>query len=271
MRCHYLSDLHLERQDFRWTLPEGDCLIIAGDLCHAACFDPDRRDKYHLDQRDRVLRFADLARSRFRHILLVAGNHDHYDGLFDETVDRLRDGLPGFTVLDNQTVELGGVTFFGSTLWSDFEGRSAVFMDRVRKGMGEFFFVKVKKSQADGTESLRKFRPEDAAAAFDASVAALRLAVADAASKPLVVITHHAPSRQGLNPLHKGNGLDCAYASDLDGEIIAFGGIQYWVHGHTHIRRAYRIGETQVVANCRGFDGKDHSARGFSPTVYFDL
>lgn len=144
-------------------------------------------------------------------------------------------------------------------------------MDRVRKGMGEFFFVKVREAQANGTESLRKFRPEDAVAAFDASVTALRQAVADADDKPLVVITHHAPSQQGLNPLHKGNDLDCAYASDLDGEINRLGGIRYWVHGHTHIRRTYLIGGTQVVANCRGFDGKDHSARGFSPTVYFDL
>lgn len=271
MRCHYLSDLHLERQDFRWTLPEGDCLIIAGDLCHAACFDPSRRDKYHLDQRDRVLRFADLARSRFRHSLLVAGNHDHYDGLFDQTVDRLREGLPGFTVLDNQTVNIDGVRFFGSTLWSDFDGRSSVAMDRVRKGMGEFFFVKVREAQEDGTENFRKFRPEDAAVAFEASVAALRLAVADAAGKPLVVITHHAPSRQGLNPLHRGNGLDGGYASDLDGEIERLGDIGYWVHGHTHIRRTYRIGETRIVANCRGFDGKDPSARGFTPTVYFDI
>lgn len=271
MRCHYVSDLHLETQDFRWQLPSGDVLIIAGDLCHAARLDPARADKYSANQRERVLRFAEQASAQFRHVVLVAGNHDHYDGVFDETAAQLRRWLPGFTVLDNESVEINGVRFFGSTMWSDFEGRSQVAMDRVRKGMGEFFFVKVRETQLDGSQTLRKFRPEDAADAFDTATAALRKVVADATGKPLVVITHHAPSPQGLNPLHKGNGLDCAYASDLEREIKTLGAIRYWVHGHTHIRRAFRIGDTHVLANCRGFDGKDHSARAFTPTSFFEI
>lgn len=32
MRCHYLSDLHLESQDFISALPKGVVLIVAGDL-----------------------------------------------------------------------------------------------------------------------------------------------------------------------------------------------------------------------------------------------
>jgi hypothetical protein len=43
------------------------------------------------------------------------------------------------------------------------------------------------------------------------------------------------------------------------------------VHGHTHIRRTYRIGETVLRANCRGFEGKDTSARGFSAEPHFDV
>lgn len=271
MRCHYVSDLHLETQDFPWKLPRGDVLILAGDLCHAARLDPARTDMYSINQRERVFRFAEQASAHFRHVLFVVGNHDHYDGLFDDTVTQLRRWLPGFTVLDNESAEIGGVRFFGSTLWSDFDGRSRVAMDRARKGMGEFFFVRVRERQPDASLTVRKFRPEDAVAAFDTARAALRQAVADASGRPLVVITHHAPSLQGLNPLHQGNGLDCAYASDLDHEIRALGAIRYWVHGHTHIRRTYRIGDTDVLSNCRGFDGKDHSARSFVPTSFFEI
>ncbi len=271
MRCHYVSDLHLESQDFPWKLPSGEVLIIAGDLCHAARLDPTRTDKYSLNQRERVLRFAEQVSAQFRHVLLVAGNHDHYDGVLDETAAHLRRWLPGFTVLDNESLEIDGVRFFGSTLWSDFDGRSQVAMERARKGMGEFFFVKVRETQLDGGQTLRKFRPEDAVAAFDTATAALQRVVAEAAGKPLVVITHHAPSLQGLNPLHQGNGLDCAYASDLDHEIKALGAIHFWVHGHTHIRRSYRIGDTHVLTNCRGFDGKDHSSRSFKPNKFFSF
>jgi len=37
------------------------------------------------------------------------------------------------------------------------------------------------------------------------------------------------------------------------------------------VRRTYRIGDTVVRANCRGFDGKDASARTFRPDIYFDI
>lgn len=271
MRCHYLSDLHLESQEFPWQLPDGDVLVIAGDLCHAVRLAPTRADRYSEIMRERVLRFADVARARFRHVLLVAGNHDHYDGVFGETVGLLRQHLPGITVLDDETVEIEGVRFFGATLWTDFNRRDARTMEGVRRKMGEYFFVKVQEATPDGSIIRRKFRPEDAADACERAMAALRMAVSDSNGKPLVVVTHHAPSLRGLNPLHRGNGADGAYASDLDAEIETMSGIRYWVHGHTHIRKRYRIGETVVVSNARGFEGKDPSALSFSPSVSFEL
>ena len=271
MRCHYLSDLHLESQDFPWQLPEGDVLIIAGDLCHARCLDPARKDKYSMDQRARVQRFLDAAVSNFAHVIVVAGNHDHYDGVFEETTQLLRRHLPGARVLDNEHVEIYGVRFFGTTLWSDFEGRSIECMNGVRRRMGEYFFVKRRVLHAAGGEQFVKFKPEDAADAFAASWRAVQLSVAAAGGKPTVVVSHHSPSPQGRNPAHAGNGLDGAYASDLEKEISALQHVPFWVHGHTHVQKRYRIGTTEVVTNCRGFDGRDASARGFSTNACFEL
>lgn len=270
MRCHYLSDLHLESEVFRWDLPRGDCLIIAGDLCHATCFNPARKDKYHLDQRDRVLRFADHACEKFRHVLLVLGNHEHYGGVFGESVSLMRQGLTGFTILDNEAVDINGVRVFGSTLWTDFNRQSPAAMDGVRKGLGEYFFVKVRESRPDGATIERKFRPEDAAEAFSIAWRKLNETVEASGGRPLVVITHHAPSLQGLNPQHRGNGLDLAYASDLDAHIERLRAVRYWVHGHTHTQRSYCIGATKMLVNCRGFDGKDLSAWKFEPDAFFD-
>jgi Icc-related predicted phosphoesterase len=271
MRCHYLSDLHLEAQDFPWTLPQGDVLIVAGDLGHAACLDPGRSDPYAVHQRERVLRFADAALEKFDRVLLIAGNHDHYDGVFEDTIGVLRRCLPGITVLDNEAVEIGGVQFFGATLWSDFEGGNAAAMEKARRGVGEYFFVKTRQPDGDGGEQLTKLRPGHTAAAFDQSLAALRRHLAMTQPLPTVVISHHAPSRKGLNPLHAGNGLDGAYASDLDDFIAGLGRVPVWVHGHTHIRRKYRIGSTSVVTNCRGFDARDPAARSFTPAAFFEL
>lgn len=273
MRCHYLSDLHLETQEMATPLPSGDVLVIAGDLAHAACLDEGRRDPYAVKQRDRVKAFVDEALARFAHVLLVAGNHDHYDGVLEETAATLRRALPGVIVLDDDCVEIGGVVVFGSTLWSDFEGGTADSLARARKGAGEFFFVKRRAAaNGDGGEAaLERFRPEHALEAHRAAIAALKRAHAERGGKPMVVVTHHAPSLKGLNPLHVGNGLDGAYASDLDSLIASLDGVPAWVHGHTHIRKTYRVGDATVYANCRGFDGRDRFARGFKPDTFFEI
>jgi Icc-related predicted phosphoesterase len=270
MRCHYMSDLHLESQGFAWRLPKGDVLIIAGDLCHARCLDPARTDKYSVDQRHRVRRFIDSALANFAHVLLIAGNHDHYDGVFEEAAALFRRHLPGVTVLDDEAVEIDGTRFFGTTLWSDFDGRNTTSMNGVRRRMGEYFFVKTRVRAADGQDTLAKFQPEHALAAHDKAWAALSEEVRAGDGQRRVVISHHAPSRHGLNPQHAGNGLDGAYASDLDKAIGELGRIDAWIHGHTHIRRVYRIGQTSVHVNCRGFDGKEISARTFTPIAFFE-
>lgn len=267
MRCHYLSDLHLEAQSFDARLPSGDVLIVAGDLCHARRLDPALTDRYSLDQRARVMRFVDAALARFAHVLLIAGNHEHYDGVFEDTTGLLRRHLPGVTVLDNDTIEIGGIRFFGSTLWSDFEGRSETSMARVRRGMGEFFFVKTRRHD----DALIKLQPRDILQAHDDALAALRGAVVNAEGRSTIVVTHHAPSRQGLNPLFSGNGLDGAYGSDLEREIEGLANVPIWVHGHTHIARSYRIGDMVVRSNALGFAAKGHGARGFAVAACFDL
>jgi Icc-related predicted phosphoesterase len=219
MRCHYLSDLHLEAQSFGMALPKGDVLTIAGDLCHARCLDPARTDSYSVAQRDRAMRLIDEALRKFPHVLLIAGNHEHYDGVFDETPEHLRRHLPGVTVLDDEAVQIGGVRFFGSTLWTDLSGQTEPEVTAIRKGMGEYFFVKTRGS-AD--QPLAKLRPADTHKAHEIAWARLREVVASEPQRPTVVITHHAPSRLGLNPRFTGNPLDPAYASSLDEEIAAF-------------------------------------------------
>lgn len=270
MRCHYLSDLHLESQDFRWPMPRGDVLIIAGDLCHASALDPTRTDPYRTKQRDRVLRFVDAATKSFAHVLMIAGNHEHYDGVFEDTDSLLRQHLAGVTVLDDESVELDGIRFFGTTLWTDLAGGNETVAEKIRRGMGEYFFAKTRNGADTGPNSRAKLRPADTLAAHERALNALkRHAISD--PKPMVVISHHAPSLQGLNPLHKGNGLDGAFASDLDELVATLQNLPFWIHGHTHIRKRYRIGDTTLFANCRGFDGKDLSARKFSPDCWFEL
>jgi Icc-related predicted phosphoesterase len=270
LRFHYLSDLHLESQDAPEALPEGELLIIAGDLCHARIFAAGADDGYAQAQRDRVLRFHEHAVTNFDKVIMVMGNHDHYDGVFEDSAMLFRRHLEGVTLLDDEAITIGDVHLFGTTLWSDFEGSDVDAMKRASKGCGEFFFVKKRVLDEAGVETLARFRPADALAAHARALAALESFVAQPLSGKKLVVSHHAPSRKGLNPLHQGNGLDGAYASALDG-LIEQSGASVWVHGHTHIRRNYRIGDTHMRVNCRGFADRDPGARQFRADTYFDI
>jgi Icc-related predicted phosphoesterase len=270
LRFHYLSDLHLESQEAPEALPEGDLLIIAGDLCHARVFAAAADDGYAQTQRDRVLRFVERAVTNFGKIIMVMGNHDHYDGVFEDSAALFRRHLEGVTLLDDEAIAIGNAHLFGTTLWSDFEGGNADAMKRASKGCGEFFFVKKRVQDGSRAQMLARFRPADALAAHERALAALESFVAQPASGKKLVVSHHAPSRKGLNPQHQGNGLDGAYASALDG-LIEQSGVSVWVHGHTHVCRNYRIGDTQVRVNCRGFEGRDSGAHQFRVDAYFDI
>ncbi|MGD9785410.1 MAG: metallophosphoesterase [Hyphomicrobiaceae bacterium] len=271
MRCHYLSDLHLESQEAPGLTQRGDVLLIAGDLCNAAALSPRRRDPYAVAQRSRVLGFIDDALSRFEHVLLVAGNHEHYEGVFEDTVPLLREQLPGVVVLDDESVDLGGQRFFGSTLWSDFEGGTLESMTAARRGVGDFLLVKRRVKDGGHETGLEPFQPEHARAAFLSALDALRSALETAGERNTIVVTHHAPSRKSLNPLFMGNGLDGAFASTLDGFISQLQTVPFWVHGHTHVQRRYTIGQTTILANCLGLPGKGRASGNFSTRKSFEI
>lgn len=285
MRCHVVSDLHLEAQA-SIPLPGGDVLIVAGDLCNASAFVAPIERRHAVEQRERVKRFADAAVARYAHVVMIAGNHEHYEGVFEDTIPLLRRHLPGFTILDDEWVEIGGHLFFGGTLWTDFDGRNPVSMEACRRGLGEYFFVRsrarleretaVVPEEATGgllrhAQRASRLQPADTLAAFEKCLSALRSALEVAAGRPMAVITHHAPSRQGLNPRFIGKGLDGAYASDLDGLIAELPNCPFWVHGHTHIQRRYEVGQTRVIVNCRGITARDPAANRFDPTAGFEL
>lgn len=269
MRCHYLSDLHLEAQSFDMKLPNGDVLIIAGDLCHARCLDPARTDRYSIEQRARAMRLVDDALAKFAHVVLVAGNHEHYDGVLEDTSGLLRRHLPGVIVLDNEAIEIGSIRVFGTTLWTDLARLSEAQLTTLRKGMGEYFFVKTRAADADHPPA--RLRPADTHRAHETAWRSLRAMLSAEPRRQTIVITHHAPSALGLNPRFAGSPLDPAYASSRDEDIAAMDSVPVWVHGHTHIARTYRIGNTKVLSNALGFAAKGHAAPGFAVTAHFEV
>jgi Icc-related predicted phosphoesterase len=88
-----------------------------------------------------------------------------------------------------------------------------------------------------------------------------RLRDTPAGVRRTVVVTHHAPSHRSLSKDVRTDPLAPAYASALD-DFVAQSGADLWIHGHTHIRCDYYLGNTRVISNPRGY--KDEHT-GFDP------
>jgi len=65
-------------------------------------------------------------------------------------------------------------------------------------------------------------------------------------------VTHHAPHRRSIHARFGTDALNAAFASDLS-ELIARFRPALWVQGHTHCSCDYRVGDTRVLCNPKGY------------------
>lgn len=72
-------------------------------------------------------------------------------------------------------------------------------------------------------------------------------------TKPIIVVTHHAPSIYSISPKYKNDPLSAAFASDLTKVMDEYPEIRLWVHGHVHEPFDYIYNKTRVIANPFGY------------------
>lgn len=99
----------------------------------------------------------------------------------------------------------------------------------------------------------RRLRASDTAAIHRQQRSWLEQELTRLQGQTVVIITHHAPSIQSIEPSRMSDLLTAAYASNLEQLIIKYKPA-YWVHGHTHKSSHYKIGSTNVICNPRGYD-----------------
>jgi predicted phosphodiesterase len=237
MRVHVLSDLHLEAAPFEPPPAPADLVVLAGDI-------------------DNGPAGIEWAKRRFSTpVLYLAGNHEPYDGDFEQTQRALRAAAAGSHVvlLDCDAAVVGGVRFLGCTLWTDFEllgepGR-ALALGRYRDWLVDY--------RAIGFGG-RRFAPDDSIALHRVHRAWLETALAEPFAGPTVVVTHHAPHRGSIAPAFATHPLNPAFVSDLE---PLMGRAALWIHGHTHRAFDYVVHGTRIVCNPRGYPGEDTGFR----------
>ena len=192
-RLHVISDIHLERGGC--TLPADlmyDILVAAGDIGSAE---------------QAVPWLAAVGKP----VGYVLGNHERYGVEFDEalrTARRLAWGTQ-VHVLERQAIEIAGVRFLGTTLWTDYGGWHRELVAQAMKRLNDYSYISATKwwsakSNQRVAEKMGesvgyrftagKFNPAMAHIEHQKSIEWLRSQLRLESEIPTVVVTHHSPS-----------------------------------------------------------------------------
>lgn len=255
MKLWILSDLHIDvNRRFPFELPQPrpvhDIVIIAGDICQGLA---------------EGVRFIASQKLNTKPVVYVGGNHEFYGhDRYGELADGRAEAAkhPNIHVLERDSVLIDGAEIVGCTLWTDY--KYAGLRDQARAMHWAARRISDHRLISAGKGA---WSPEEALSEHQDSRAWLARQLAQDSQRPKVVVTHHAPSRESVQPRYRDDLLTAAFASDLD-DLVAEATL--WVHGHLHASVNYRLGDCRVVANPRGYVGIKED-REFDPAFTVEL
>lgn len=302
MKLAICSDVHLEFGPITLTNDENaDVLILSGDICVA--HDLRERDSYNLrgenDKSNKYHTFFEECCINFPHVIYIAGNHEHYHGDFAKSIPHLKEML-GYLVnlhiLDKESVFLNDVLFVGGTLWTDMNKEDPNTLYGIRRVMNDYKIIDNSNEMVNYKAYIPKdkpvgvtdhqwlnetpyedrhtvqfkqrsayFSPEDSVVDHKAMLKFIDEQLASVSpEQKVVVVGHHAPSKQSTKPQYERDVLvNGAYSSDLSEFILDRPRIKVWTHGHTHHEFDYLIGSTRIVCNPRGYINYESQADHF--------
>ena len=242
MKIQLLSDLHLEFYDdegssfIRSLDPtDVDVLVLAGDISNFLKL----KSALHRIS----MHYAGTP------IIYVPGNHDHWQGSFEEVAELRKDVssvLKNFHWLYNDIYEQQGVRFLGTTLW---------FHDPIDSYKEHYYAdFRMIKNFRDHV-----YKHNDAAKKF----------LTDNLKEGDVVITHMAPSYKSIVEKFRLSKLNCFYVCNME-NLIFERKPELWLHGHMHSSLDYLLGDTYMVCNPRGYVDYEENPE-FNPKLICEI
>lgn len=222
MKILLLSDLHIEFAEGRERLffdmidpAPADVCVLAGDIC----------------ARSQLPIVLGMFCGRFRDVIFVTGNHEHYNSSFAEVRETLAGiDLSNLHVLDGSAAIVQGKVFLGGTLWFPHRGASR----ELREQMNDFWLIK-------------NFDP----AVYD-ECARVGNFLREAAGRDDIIVTHHLPSERCVDAKYAGSPLNQFFVCPMD-DLIEQVQPKLWCFGHTHESVDMKIGETRMLCNPFGY------------------
>ncbi len=231
------SDLHNEFGEFDIDFNNIDLLILAGDIAVG--------EKGIGWINEKIKRTP---------VIYVPGNHEYYKHAYPKLLHKLKEKTKGTNIhiMDNDCITIDGITFHGTTLWTNFElfGDPKVAGIEAQYRMNDYNQIRL-----DQTYS--KLRSIDTHVMHYKSLDWLRSSLVNSKTNVNVVVTHHAPSIQSIPDDFKEDIISAAFASNLD-DFIKETNPLLWVHGHVHTCFDYKIGNTRVICNPRGYPNEPY-------------
>ena len=279
-----MSDLHQEYHPMS-GLPGGDILFLLGDIWEIFQMLPNKTDSKSRALRKNYIKFIKEELSKYETVLLVKGNHEHYNIFWEDSnkilLGFLKEHDPSghIKLLDNDSIIIEGVKFIGSTLWATY-GYKTINQAAIQVGMPDLHWIKTREifsSDVADTIYGRNLLVEEIWGKHLNCVEYLRKELAkntiiyaddkgDLITKsdiPSIVLSHHAPSYLALD---ETSNFDDAFCSNQH-ELIEGYKPKIFCYGHTHEQKRFRIGETLLISNPRGYWGYERSARTFDPSA----
>ena len=146
MKISYTSDLHLEHKSITMSnTNNADVLILAGDICVAAKLFEKEDPMIGSPTSERFHTFFDNCSKEFKHIIYIGGNHESYLENINESMPYIKEHLgyiKNLHILDNESIEIDGITFVGSTLWADANNSDPSSLFFMKKAMSDFRVIR---------------------------------------------------------------------------------------------------------------------------------
>lgn len=252
MKIQVCSDLHLEFANNRnWLkynplIPKGDILIIAGDT-------------YYLERNYAELDFINTVSKDFQRVYLIPGNHEYYGGFDISTAlePTYKEIKKNVFMVNNMAIELKGVKFIFSTMWSKIKR----YILEIMNGMMDFQKIKYKGE---------KFNINHFNEIHETAFGFISKEIKSAGKK--IVVTHHLPSEKCNISEFKGSVLNEAFCVDKTNSILD-NEIDYWIYGHSHRNLVdFKIGNTIMTTNQFGYIGwGEHHSFDYEKIIKIDM
>lgn len=244
--CLY-SDLHWEFGQPNITIPEeAHVVILAGDI--------DTGLLIHLQ----IL----LKENPDKIFIYVPGNHDFYKKDYSiqrQYIQNLSDYFENLQILDDSDCQIDGVSFYGSTLWTDFTAlgpTAEAWCKRNISGMiGDFWCI------SDGVGKMIPVKMVE----LNQNARKDLYSWLQATKGKKVVVTHFPPLTCCKHGQIDENELSAYFTNNLTYMFYNEYSPDYWLYGHNHWSDKMKVGKTTLLSNQHGYPGENESKSRYDP------